>query len=164
MSTVGVPFLDTLTKGARQAYPVIRALVAVGKGGQEIYETLQAVGLGARKTDVLAIVRNETNAVLARSDISRYLKDVVPDLSRIRESATKIVAPFSYTLAVTLEDPETGEQTTLTRQAHSKELLSPQAAADRYDGETQHDSLPTDAEVVDVQTVDIVRSGTQGVL
>lgn len=164
MSTVGVPFLDALTKGARQAYPVIRALVAVGKGGQEIYETLQAVGLGARKTDVLAIVRNETGAALARSDIAHYLKDVVPDLSRIRESATKIVAPFSYTLRVTLLDPETDEEETVLRTGHSQELLSPNAAAEQFAADTAPDGLYNGQVISDVETVDIVRSGAQGVL
>lgn len=164
MSVPGIPFLETLTKGARAAYPVIRALVAAGQGGQEIYETLQAAGLGARKTDVLAIVRNETGAILARSDITRYLKDTVPDLSRIRESATKIVAPFSYTLNLSLYDPYTGETSVVTRQAHSQELLSPNGAVEAFmqanpDGTYDEDQVIKGAEVVDIQ-----RAGAQGVL
>lgn len=164
MPVTGVPFLDTLTKGARTAYPVIRALVAAGQSGQEVYESLQAAGLGARKTDVLAIVRNESDAILTRSDISRYLQDTVPDLSRIREAATKIVAPYSYTLEVTLLDPDTGEEEVVLRQGHSQDLLSPAEAANNFMDTNAEGNLYNGQEVSDVRTVDIVRSGSQGVL
>lgn len=164
MSVPGLPFLDTLTKGARAAYPVIRGLVAAGYQGQEVYEHLQAAGLGARKQDVLAIVRYENNAELARSDISHYLKDVVPDLSRIREAATKIVAPFSYTLNVSLLDPYTGEVEVVSRTGHSSTLLTPAEAAAKFASDSAPDGLYNGQVVQDVQTVDIVRAGNQGTL
>lgn len=164
MASVGIPLLETLTAGARAAYPVIRGLVAAGYGGQEVYDMLRTAGLGARKSDVLAIVRYENNAALAASDISHYLKDVVPDLSRIREAATKIIAPFSYTIAVSLYDPYTGESSIVHRQAHSQNLLSPNEAAAKFLELAPDGVYDGDQVIKYVQTVDIVRAGSQGVL
>lgn len=164
MASVLLPILETVTAGARAAYPFIRAGVEAGMSANQIFKSLQDAGLGARRSDVLAIVRSELQGVLARSDFTTYLKDQIPALDRIRTATTKIIAPFSYTLDVTLLDPMTNEQTVIQRTAHSSDPLSPNDAAQTFFDDFAPEATYNGLVITGVTTVDMVKSGAAGVI
>lgn len=164
MATELLPILETVSAGARAAYPFIRAGVEAGMSANTIFKSLQEAGMGARRADVLAIVRNELQGVLARSDFTTYLKDQIPALDRIRTAATKIIAPFSYTLNVSLLDPMTNEETIIQRTAHSNTPLSPNDAASKFYGDFAPETIYNGLVITSVQTIDMVRSGTAGTI
>lgn len=164
MPATTLPLLSGLTKGTRAAYPFIKAGVAAGQSAAEIIASLKEAGLGARRADVLAIVRAETEAALTMSDLSQYLRSAVVPLHRVPEAVTKIVAPFSYTVQLRYYDEVTGTTVTRNITAHSEELKSfaeVEDLASIHSGEYYADPGQT---LVDARVTRVVRSGTAGVI
>lgn len=157
-------FLDTLGKGARAAWPFIQAGVEAGNTANEIYRQLQEAGMGARRADVLAAVREAAGNLLSRSDFTHYLVDQVPPIERIREASTKILAPYSYSLEVSLLEPYTQQLIKVTRTAHSSLPLSPEMAASAFMEDFAPEATYNGMVVVSATTVDMVRAGPAGVI
>ena len=165
MSSIFTPLLETMSATARTAWPFIQRAAAIGGlSGEQIITMLDGAGLTFRRQDMLALIREATGAELLKSDIARWPKDVLLPITRVRESVTKIVAPFSYTLRVSAVDINTGEEITTLRQAHSSQLLPFSEVTSQFlenaVSADQYQSLDIgEAEVIDVQ-----RSGAAGVL
>lgn len=159
-----LPLLAGLTKGARAAYPFIRAGVEAGRTGAEIIASLKEAGLGARRADVLAIIRHETEAALTMSDLSQYLREAVVPLHRVPEAITKIAAPFSYTVKLVYYDEVTGETITRNITAHSEELKSFAEVEDIAYTESGEYYADPGQTLVSANVVRVVRSGAAGTL
>lgn len=164
MPGLWTPLLDTMSTAARIAWPHIQEAVSQGLGTEEVIKALKEGGIPTfRRQDMLALIREASGAELLKSDIARWPKDVLFPMSRVRESVTKIVAPFSYTLRVLVVD-EDGNERTITRQAHSTELRPLEDVAASFmeaaAARSQYDAL----EIVDAEVVDIQRAGNAGVI
>jgi hypothetical protein len=154
-----------MSGAARVAWPFIQKAAARGLGATEVIEALRAGGITTfRRQDMLALIREATGAELLKSDIARWPVDSVLPISRVRESVTAIVAPFSYTLRLIVTDARTGEQTEILRQAHSDQLMSAEAVAEEFmDSAAEADQYV--GSVIEAATViDVQRSGEFGVI
>ncbi len=159
------PLLATMSKAARIAWPFIERAVSEGLGAQEIIEAMKGEGIPTfRRQDMLALIREASGAELLKSDIARWPKESVLPFNRVRQSVTKIVAPFSYTLRVTMVDADTGETTTVLRQAHSNQLrpFRDVIGAFLQAHEVPSDSVPL--EIEDAEVVDVIQAGSAGSL
>lgn len=164
MAFVFTPLLETMSAAARIAYPHIVGAVSKGLGTEAIIKSIGEAGLQTfRRQDMLALIREARNGELLKSDIARWPKEMPLPLTRVRESLTKIVAPFSYTLRVKVIDAE-GEERIITRQAHSNVLRSSLDVARSFiraaAGREQYEEL----EIVDAEVIDVQRAGSEGSL
>ena len=90
-------------------------------------------------------------------------ENVLP-ITRVRESVTRIVAPFSYTLKVRARDMETGEEFEMLRQAHSEQLAAAGDVASAFTEEAGGFEQYQGLELLGAEVIDIQRAGTAGVL
>lgn len=165
MPSVLTPLLDTMSKGARTAWPFIQGLAAEGLNASEISVAMHMAGVPTfRNTDFLALVREATGAELLKSDIARFPSNSILPMSRIRTSLTKIVAPFSYTLRLIVLDKMTGESLTLTRQAHSDTLMSMEDIEAAFSEDVQGFERYAGMDIQSARVIDIQRAGSEGFL
>lgn len=102
------PFLSTLTKRARLAYPIIQRGVREGLSSRAISNTLKAGGVGIRRNTLLDIMRRERD-VWEHGQNLRYLPlDRRPNPSRLPEALTRIRRNYSYEVFVTGIDTSMG--------------------------------------------------------
>lgn len=165
LASVFTPLLDTMSRAARIAWPFIQSGVEKGLGAEAIINAMRAADIATfRRQDMLALIREASGAELLKSDIRRWPSDVLMPITRIRESITKIVAPFSYTLRVTVFNTVTGVESTVLRQAHSSQLFT----AGDVEADFMEDAPASDSNqglvVADATVVDIQRSGAAGIL
>lgn len=164
MSFVWTPLLETMSGAARVAWPHIQRAVSEGLGTEEVIKALREGGIATfRRQDMLALIREAANGELLKSDISRWPKDVLLPMARVRESVTKIVAPFSYTLRVRVVDEE-GRERTITRQAHSQQLRDLVGVAQSFIEAAAAREQYSTYEVLDAEVVDVQRAGSAGVI
>lgn len=164
MPTVLTPLLDTMSKAARVAWPHIQAAVERGLGAEEVITALREGGIPSfRRQDMLALIREASGAELLKSDIARWPKDVLFPVNRVRDSITKIVAPFSYTLRVRIEDAN-GRERTITRQAHSSRLRPLDEVASSFIEAAAAREQYSSFTVLDAEVIDIQKAGGAGVI
>lgn len=164
MAALLEPLLATMSVAARAAWPHIESGIGKGLSANSIQNALRDAGIGIRRQDLLALAREARAAVLIRSDLERLPRDIVVTPERVRTAITRTVAPFTYVVKVTGFDADTGEDREVTLTAHSTELRSFSEVEDSFmQADIASDSvegfLPDEARVVDV-----LRSGTAGVL
>lgn len=159
-----LPLLETMSKVARAAWPHIEHAVAEGIGTKEIEKALRDAGMGIRRQDLLALVREANLVEMIQSDIRRLPRDFVTPLERVRRAATKIVGPIGYTVKVTINDALSGRQRTQLLTAHSTEPLSfAEVEALMFNADGTIDSLPMD-NIAGVEVVDMYQSGEAGTI
>lgn len=158
------PLLDTMSKAARFAWPFIQKAASEGLGAEAIIELMHGEGIPSfRRQDMLALIREASGAELLKSDIRRWPKDAIFPITRVRESVTKIVAPFSYTLRVRIVD-ELGAERTILRQAHSEDLTAGDVVAGRFLEAASAREQYSQYEVVDAEVIDVQRAGELGTI
>lgn len=164
MSSVITPLLEGMSKAARAAWPFIQRAVSEGLGTQEIIDLMEAEGLKTfRRQDMLALIREAGRGELLKSDIARWPTDAVLPIDRVRQSITKIVAPFSYTLRVRIVDA-LGRERTITRQAHSQQLRSGDVVSASFMEAAAAREQYQQYEILDAEVIDVQQAGELGVI
>jgi len=165
MPGVWTPLLDIMPRAAKIAWPFIKGAVKKGLGSEEIISAMRAADvLTFRRQDMLALIREAAQGALLRSDIMRWPTDSLLPISRVRESVTKIVAPFSYVLELTLINPDTGKPYSVNRQAHSDQLIPFSKVTEAFSEAAPSSDSSGSLEIVSVQVVDVIRAGAEGVI
>lgn len=103
-------WLSTFTAGTRALLPFARSAVSEGIGRTEFYNITRRAGIGAKKTDVLRMMRDlqaafkDPTLYLDSSDLtSKPVEELIP-VSLGRQART-----YSYTVSVMRENAATGE-------------------------------------------------------
>lgn len=165
MAAVITPLLGTMSSAARFAWPFIQKAATEGLRGEEIITAIKDAGIPTfRRQDMLALVREATRGELLRSDIARWPDDMLLPIDRVRPSVTKIVAPFSYTLRLKVEDKETGRTRTITRQAHSQTLRSADQIVKSFIGANEAREQYESFTILDAEVIDAQRAGELGTI
>jgi hypothetical protein len=153
-----------MSAAARTAWPFIQRAVREGLESEQVIEALREAGVPTfRRADMLALIREASGAELLKSDIARWPKEFTLPFNRVRESVTKIVAPFSYTLKLTVVDSE-GETREILRQAHSTVLRTADQVLNAFLRAAALSPSYEDLEVESAEVVDVVRAGPEGTI
>lgn len=153
-----------MSRAARTAWPFIQRAVREGLESEQIIEAMREAGVPTfRRADMLALIREASGAELLQSDIARWPKEFTLPFNRVREAATKIVAPFSYTLRLTVVDSE-GETREILRQAHSTVLRTASQVLDAFMRAANLSPSYEDLEIEEAEVIDVVRAGDAGVI
>lgn len=153
-----------MSKAARTAWPFIQRAAREGLLPEAIIDAVKEAGIPTfRRQDMLALIREASNAELLKSDIARWPADFTLPLSRVRKALTKIVAPFSYTLKLTVVDSE-GESRTVLRQAHSSTLRTAAQVVGQFMRAAGLSLNYEDMEIESAEVVDIAQAGPEGSL
>lgn len=164
MAAVFTPLLETMSGAARAAWPFIVRAAAEGLGAEEVITALKESGLKSfRRQDMLALIREAVRGELLKSDIKRWPANATFPIDRVRPSVTKIVAPFSYTLRVTIVDA-LGVERSILRQAHSSELRSGDTVAHAFLEAAAAREQYQQYEILDAEVVDVQRAGELGTI
>ena len=101
--------LETLVPSARLALPYVTSMVEKGLTSLEIQAQLQEAGLGFRRTDLLSMIRALKDVELSRPYLSSIRNDFQINPERLPPSLTKTLGKYSFNIALTGKDAETGE-------------------------------------------------------
>lgn len=153
-----------MSKAARTAWPFIQRAAREGMLPEKIIEAVKEAGLPTfRRQDMLALIREASGAELLKSDITRWPKEFTLPLNRVRRAITKIVAPFSYTLKLTIVDSE-GEERHVLRQAHSSTLRTAAQVVSQFMRAAGLSMNYDEMEIADAEVIDIAQAGPEGSL
>lgn len=161
---MALPFLATLVKSARFAYPIIQKGVRAGLASRAIAGTLQKAGLGIRRSTLLKIMRKERSLVQHGLNMRFLPLKRFPNPLKLPTALTKLRRAYSYTVKVFGTNMGTGEPRTQQVTVSSSKLLTRQQAEDiamDY-GRGQYDS--GQMEVDRVQLINVVKAGDLGTL
>lgn len=103
-----LPLLGRVTARTRQAYPIIQSGVRAGLSGNKIFNLLRDEGIGARRADVLDIVRAERHLAKAEAGLKSIPRDRVPNLETLPEALTAMRRPYSFNVRVRGQETGTG--------------------------------------------------------
>lgn len=98
------------TAGVRKALPLLQRGVRNGLSANKIIDTLRAAGVSMRRQDALEAVRNIKGDQKKANTIKNVRKDYFPSDSLASEIKTQIFNPYSYTVAISGIDSNTGEE------------------------------------------------------
>lgn len=105
-----VALVDTLTKGARDAFPFIQSLAATSASANEILRQVSAAGMQVRRADGLKLISAFRNIASQANYIKAVRKDFLPNPARFAESVTRLLRNYSYSVRVEGTHPATGEK------------------------------------------------------
>lgn len=101
--------LDTLSRTARTAFPIIQRGVREGLSANAIQDVLSGRGLGIRRQTLLDLVRLE-RGVQETINVLRFIHPGSrPNPDRLPEALTKIRRSFSFNVEVRARRLDTGE-------------------------------------------------------
>jgi len=131
--------LDLLTKGAREAFPMLSSLAETSFSANEILRQVKDAGFSVQRQaglDVIGALRENLNA-------ARYLRLIspltIPDPSKFGVAVTNTLSNFSYIVKATGINSETGERTIQNLTVRSNTPISQSDAmsvADSYLGDS----------------------------
>ena len=157
-----VPFLSTLTKSARFAYPIIQRGVREGLASRSIATALSEAGLGIRRSILLDIMRRERSLVKHALNMRFLPRNRMPNPLRLPTSITKLRRAYSYVIEAFGTDLGTGQLRKQTITVSSSKLLTRGDAenlAEQY-AQGQYDS--GQLEVDRVMLVNVMKAGELG--
>jgi hypothetical protein len=132
-------------------------------GANQIQRALREAGLGIRRQDLLALVREATGAQLVMSDLRRLPREVVIPAERIPRAATRIAAPFEFVVRIG-RDLETGEYRMITILSdRPRSLAEVEAEAEQLIAENLEGYEVERLELSEPTTVRVLRSGAAGI-
>jgi len=106
---VTLPFLSTLTRTARRAFPIIQGAVRRGLSANRIQSLLSSVKLGIRRTSLLDLIRREKGIEIGAANLRAVRRDRIPDPRRMPEALTTLKRAFSFKVRLQGIDTSTGE-------------------------------------------------------
>lgn len=106
---MAAPFLASLSRTARMAYPIVQKGIAEGQSSREITRVLQDAGLGIRRQALLELIRLEKDVQVRGSQLRYMRPDAIPNPARLPEALTRLRRPFSFTVEVRGTRADTGE-------------------------------------------------------
>lgn len=123
-------FLD-LIKGEGPAVELIKSLVDTVSSGAEILRQVRESGLGISNSTGYQVINYLRDTYLpSTSALKNLANDTLPTINSIPKSVTELLRNFSYKVAVTGSDINTGETRKQYIQISSNQLLTKQQALD----------------------------------
>lgn len=109
--------LDALVPSARVALPFVERMVAEGLSATVIQDTLGELGSavapgfrGVRRTDLLSLIRGIKDIAETGPFLRSVRDDRTPDPARLKPPVTTTLRTYSFKVAISGIDPETGEE------------------------------------------------------
>ena len=102
--------MELLSAAARLAYPYVRSMVEEGLSANSIQSTLQSMGMGFRRQELLSLVRGIKDISITRNYFDSLREDYFPSLARLAKPVTRTLRDQSYNVRVTGTLLETGDQ------------------------------------------------------
>jgi hypothetical protein len=84
-------------------------MVEAGLTGLEIQSALSEAGMGVRRSDLLSLIRGLKDVELSRPYIASVRDDLRINPERLAPSLTRTLRNYSFNVALTGKDAETGE-------------------------------------------------------
>lgn len=107
---------------------MIQRGIRSGLSSRDISETLQAAGLGIRRSTLLDIMRREREIVAHGSNLRFLPLDRAPNPDRLPEALTRLRRQYSYTIELRGRVIDTQELITRTVTVASSKLITRRAA------------------------------------
>jgi hypothetical protein len=108
----------------RNAQPAIESLFARGLSGNAIQRELSSLGLGVRRIELQAVLRDMRGASLAADRLKFVRHDRLPDPSRLAPAVWHQLRELSFKVRVQGYSPVTGEQESRYFNVSSDSLLT----------------------------------------
>lgn len=159
-----IPFLQTLPKRARLAYPIIQSGVRQGLASRKISELLQEYGVGIRRATLLDIMRREREIVQHGLNLKFLPLDRTPKPERLPEALTKIRRQYSYTVELRGRVLDTQELITRQVTVASSRLISRRRAEELALAAVLERQDAYGIEVDETQLINVLRAGPAGTL
>jgi len=161
---MAIPFLLTLTKTARFAYPLIQKGVRAGLASRSIAGTLSKAGLGIRRSTLLSIMRKERSLVQHGLNMRFLPLKRFPNPLKLPTALTKLRRAYSYTIELRGRLIDTQELITRQVTVASSKLLTRQQA-EKIAGSYLMDTPEAYGMELDkAQLINVVKAGEQGTL
>ena len=126
-----------------------------------IQTTLRSVGLGYRRTDMLADIRTYKGVERARDPLRAVPRKFLPSDNLINQTELNLRRRYRVTYHVDYMDPETGFTETKYSSLSTSHLRSIEEMEDRMRDVIEDEEGPTNLQVVSIQIDSIMqRSGT----
>ena len=161
---MAAPFLSSLPKSLRQAWPIITGGVRQGLSANAIQGILQTAGLGVRRQTLLDGVRALREGFAKQETIRLLGAKVRPPLRLIPEALTRIRRTFAYTIRIEEIIANRVEERFLT--LSSNEILT-RGEAERTASEMLEEDVfkyGREVVVISANLTGILKSGTLGTL
>jgi len=159
---MALPFLSTLTKTARFAYPIIQAGVREGLASRAMATALQEAGLGIRRAVLLDLMRRE-RAFIQHGLNMRFLPfNRLPNPLRLPTAITKLRRTYSYVVEAFGTDLGTGQLRKQTITIASSKLITRGAAETLAEQFAQGQFDSGQLEVDRVQLINVMKAGELG--
>ena len=159
-----LPLLTTLSLRARQAYPIIQRGVRLGLASRAIASTLQAAELGIQRASMLTIIRAEKAALKKSANLKFLPFNRRPNPALLPEALTIQRRRYSYKIAITGINPNTGEAMLQNITVATDKLITRGAAETIAAGYIEDDPRGYGIDVERVQLIGVQRAGTLGQL
>lgn len=161
---MALPYLLTLNKTARMAYPLIRSGVRQGLSSRRIAEALQVGGLGIRRSTILEVMKRE-RALLDHAANLKFLGlNRRPNPDRLPEALTPIRRRYSYTIELRGRIIDTQELITRNVTVASSNLLTRGQAENIARGFVEDDPKTYGIEVDKAQLINVQKAGDLGTI
>ena len=109
----------------RVVLPFVTSMVEKGYTALHIQEELQSQGLGRRNTELLAMIRGLKDVELSRPYLSSVRNDFQINPERLPPSLTRTLGKYSFNVALTGKDAETGETRIENVTISTSKLMTP---------------------------------------
>ena len=159
-----LPFLLTLTKLARFAYPIIQKGVRAGLASRPLAKALTQAGLGIRRSTLLDIMRRERKIVQHGLNMRFLPLKRMPNPLKLPTALTKLRRAYSYTIELRGRLIDTQELITRQVTVASSKLLTREAAENIASGYLMDTPEAYGMELDKAQLINVMKAGELGTL
>ena len=152
------PWLSSLPKSARMAYPMVQRGVSEGLSSRRVADALASGGIGIRRQTLLDMMRLERGVQASGSLLTHVPRNFVPAPSRLPFALHSLSSAFQYTAKVSGLLTATGQQFTGFVTVTSSSSLSPAQIEAFAEEATTRKGTEYEMEVSEVSIVRGVRS------
>lgn len=116
--------MPTLPKSVARALPFIESAVAAGTSANVLQNSLAAAGIGVRRQDLLAAIRDIKGAQAAADRLKFIRSDFRPQPSNLPHAVTRQLRDYSFRVRVTGTNLMSGQTEIRTFNVSTNDLLS----------------------------------------
>lgn len=161
---MALPLLASLTAAARFAYPFIARGVREGLSANAIGKALQAQGAGIRRSELLKLVRRETE-IWTHGQNLRYLNlTAKPNEANLPEALTTIRRRYSYVVELRGQSMSDGSSVVRNVTVSTDKLLTRGEAEDIASLYAEDGPQQYGLEVSSVLLTSVLKAGAAGTI